>query len=95
MVLLASPFALFMLRRRPLALMLRASIVCYLLIVDFRSWRFPILYLTYFEMLYTPIRNVIFFIHLLDGRLRLPCRRTAEPLPTTDRGAARARRASE
>ena len=66
-VLMASPFALFMLRRRPMALMLGASIVCYLLIVRLPLLAIPYLYLTYFEMLYVPIRNVIFFIHLLTG----------------------------
>jgi hypothetical protein len=66
-VLMASPFALFALRRRPLAVMLGASIVCYLLIVRLPLLAIPYLYLTYFEMLYVPIRNVIFFIHLLTG----------------------------
>ena len=66
-VLMASPFVLFVLRRRPLALMLGASIVCYLLLVRLPLLAIPYLYLTYFEMLYVPIRNVIFFIHLLTG----------------------------
>jgi hypothetical protein len=66
-VLMASPFALFLLRRRPMALMLGASIVCYLLLVRLPLLAIPYLYLTYFEMLYVPIRNVIFFIHLLTG----------------------------
>jgi hypothetical protein len=66
-VLLASPLALLMLRRRPLSLFLASSIVCYLLIIRFPILSIPYAYLTYFEILYTPIRNVIFFIHLLAG----------------------------
>jgi hypothetical protein len=66
-VLLASPFALFALRRRPLALMVAASIVGYLLIVRMPLLAIPYLYLTYFEMLYVPVRNVIFFVHVLAG----------------------------
>jgi hypothetical protein len=67
LILLASPFALFALRRRPLALFLAAGIVCYLLIIRIPLLAIPYAYLTYFEILYTPIRNVIFFIHLLAG----------------------------
>jgi hypothetical protein len=67
LVLLASPFALFALRRHPLTLFLAAGIVCYLLIIRFPILAIPYAYLTYFEILYTPIRNVIFFIHVLAG----------------------------
>jgi hypothetical protein len=66
-VLLASPLALFAVRRRALALMVGTSIVCYLLIVRLPLLAIPYLYLTYFEMLYVPVRNVIFFVHLLAG----------------------------
>lgn len=66
-VLLASPFALFLLRRRALTLLVAASIVCYLLIIRFPLLGIPYIYLTYFEILYTPVRNVIFFVHLLAG----------------------------
>jgi hypothetical protein len=66
-VLLASPVVLFTLRKEPLTLLLAASIVTYLAIVRFPIFGIPYLYLTYFEMLYTPVRNVIFFIHMLAG----------------------------
>jgi hypothetical protein len=66
-VLLASPVALFVLRRHALALFLAAAIVCYLLIIRLPILAIPYAYLTYFEILYTPIRNVIFFIHVLAG----------------------------
>jgi hypothetical protein len=66
-VLLASPLVLFALRRRPLTLLLSAGIVFFLLIVRFPVLGIPYLYMTYFEMLYTPVRNVIFFIHMLAG----------------------------
>jgi len=66
-VLLASPFALFVLRKRALTLLVAASIVCYLLIIRFPLLGIPYIYVTYFEILYTPVRNVIFFVHLLAG----------------------------
>ena len=66
-VLLASPFTLFALRRRPLAMLVAASVVCYLLIIRFPLLAIPYAYVTYFEILYTPVRNVIFFIHILAG----------------------------
>jgi len=66
-VLLASPVVLYALRRRPLAIFLAAGIVCYLLIIRLPILAIPYTYLTYFEILYTPIRNVVFFIHMLAG----------------------------
>jgi hypothetical protein len=66
-VLLASPVVLFMLRKNPLTLLLSASIVSYVAIVRFPIFAIPYLYLTYFEMLHTPVRNIIFFIHMLAG----------------------------
>jgi len=67
LVLLASPFALFVLRRRKLALLLATGIAVYMLLVRFPALALPYLYVTYFEMMYTPVRNVIFFIHVLAG----------------------------
>lgn len=66
-VLLASPFALFAMRRWPLALFTAAGIACYLLIIRFPLLAIPYAYLSYFEILYTPVRNIIFFIHILAG----------------------------
>lgn len=66
-VLLASPIAIYALRRRPLVALLAGSIVCYLLIVRFAALAMPYIYLTYFEILYTPARNFVFFVYLLAG----------------------------
>jgi hypothetical protein len=67
LVLLASPVVFWLLRRRPLVWLACGSIACYLLIIRFPLVGIPYVYLTYFEILYTPVRNVIFFIHLLAG----------------------------
>ena len=66
-VLLASPVVLYILRGRPLAWLLAASVVTYLLIIRFPLLAIPYTYLTYFEILYTPVRNVVFFVHVLAG----------------------------
>ena len=49
-VLLASPFALFVLRRRKLALLLATGIAVYMLLVRFPALALPYLYVTDFEM---------------------------------------------
>jgi hypothetical protein len=67
LVLLASPIVFFVLRRRPLVWFACASIACYLLIIRFPLLGIPYVYLTYYEILYTPVRNVIFFVHILTG----------------------------
>lgn len=66
-VLLASPFILFAVRGRKLTWLLAASIACYALIIRYPAFGIPYTYLTYFEILYTPVRNVIFFVHVLAG----------------------------
>ena len=66
-VLLAAPFALLAFRRHPLTLLISAGALCYLLIVRLPILAIPYLYATYFEMLVTPVRNVILFVHLLAG----------------------------
>ena len=66
-VLLASPVVLYVLRGRPLAWLFAGSIATYLLIIRFPLLAIPYTYLTYFEILYTPVRNVVFFIHVLAG----------------------------
>ena len=66
-VLAASPVALFALRRHPLAWLVGAGIAAYLLIIRFPAFAIPYTYATYFEILYTPVRNVVFFVHLLAG----------------------------
>ena len=66
-VLLASPVVLYSLRSRPLAWLVAASTVTYLLILRVPVLAIPYAYTTYFEILYTPVRNVIPFVHMLAG----------------------------
>lgn len=65
-VLVASPLVLYLLRR-PLAWLPAASIVVYTLIITFPAAAILFAYVTYFEILYTPVRNVILFVYLLAG----------------------------
>ena len=67
LVLLASPLMLLVLPESPLAWLMAGSITGYMLIVRLPIFAVPYLYASYFEMLYTPVRNVIFFAHLLTG----------------------------
>jgi hypothetical protein len=78
LVLMASPFALFVLRRRHLTLLLAASIVCYLLIIRFPA-QIPF-YLTYFNSVRLFATSSFSFISLREcASTFLPrgCRNTA------------------
>jgi hypothetical protein len=66
-VLLLSPLLSFALRCRVLVWLPAASIVAYMLLIRFPFLSFPYVYLTYWEMLLTPGRNVAIFVHLLTG----------------------------
>jgi hypothetical protein len=66
-VLLLSPLILIAVRGSKLTWLIGASIVSYLLIVRYPVFAIPYTYATYFEILYTPVRNVVFFIHILAG----------------------------
>jgi hypothetical protein len=67
LVLLASPLILFAVRGKKLAWLIAASITSYMLIIRFPALAIPYTYATYFEILFTPVRNVIFFVHMLAG----------------------------
>lgn len=60
-----------LLRRRIHAAMLLvgASIFAFAVILRFAPLTWAYIYATYFEALYTPVRNVIFFVHLAAGAL--------------------------
>ena len=60
-----------LLRRRMHAAMLLvgASILTFAAILRFGPLTWAYVYATYFEVLYTPVRNVIFFVHLSAGAL--------------------------
>jgi hypothetical protein len=66
-VLLLSPLILIAVRGNKLTWLVGASIVSYLLIIRYPVFAIPYTYATYFEILYTPVRNVVFFIHMLAG----------------------------
>ena len=67
LVLVMSPAILYAARGRTLTWLIAASIACYALIIRFPAFAIPYTYATYFEILYTPVRNVVFFVHLLTG----------------------------
>jgi hypothetical protein len=66
-LLVAAAPVLLAFRRKPLVWLVAASLVCYLLIIRFPLFGAPYIYLTYFEILFTPVRNVIFFLQLIAG----------------------------
>jgi hypothetical protein len=66
-VLLLSPLILIAVRGSKLTWLMAASIVSYLLIIRYPILAIPYTYATYFEILYTPVRNVVFFVHMLAG----------------------------
>jgi hypothetical protein len=66
-VLLAAPALFAVFARRPLAWLFAAGIGSYVLILTIPLLAFTFVYLTYYEILFTPVRNVIFFIHVLAG----------------------------
>ena len=78
LVLLASPVVLYTFRHRPLVWLVASGIAVYLAVIWFPVLAIPYLYATYFEMLYAPIRNVSFFVHMLAGvALYVPAARLA------------------
>jgi hypothetical protein len=66
-LLVSVPFLVVAYRRRPLVWLMAASVFCYLLIVRFPLFGVPYVYLTYFEILFTPVRNIILFLQLTAG----------------------------
>src|SRR5262249_38000432 len=68
LVLLVSPLLIFHFRKQYLlALMVGLSIVAYLLMMRFAGLAILYIKFTYNEILYTPVRNVIFFVYILTG----------------------------
>ena len=66
-LLIATPFVLRRYRERWLVGLLASSIFCYLLIMRFPLVAFPYIYFTYFEILFTPLRNMVFFLQVAAG----------------------------
>jgi hypothetical protein len=66
-VLLLSPLLWLAHRRRVLVWLPATCIAAYMLLIRFPVLSFPYVYLTYWEILLTPARNVAVFVHLLAG----------------------------
>jgi hypothetical protein len=56
-------------RHRPLVWLLASSTMVYLAVMAFPFLAIPYIYVTYFEILHVPVRNVIFFVYLFAGVL--------------------------
>jgi hypothetical protein len=66
-LLLLVPALLVWRPRRPQVILTFSSVLAYLLIVRFPFLTVPYIYLSYFEILFTPVRNVVFFAYLMTG----------------------------
>ena len=67
--LFAGPVVLLLFRREPVVWLIVVSTIAYLLVMNVTLLAVPYIYLTYFEILFTPVRNVIFFVYLFAGVL--------------------------
>ena len=67
--LFAGPVVVLCFRERPLVWLLSSSTFAYLAVMSVPLLAVPYIYLTYFEMLHIPVRNVIFFVYLFAGAL--------------------------
>jgi hypothetical protein len=67
-VLLGGP-ALVMATRTPGMLLIGSSVLAFALVLRVGALGWAYVYATYFEILYTPARNTIFFVHLMAGAL--------------------------
>lgn len=67
LVLLVSPAIVYILRDQPHVLAMGMCVFLYLLVVRLPLLSIPYIIVTYYEILYTPVRNVAFFIYLLAG----------------------------
>lgn len=67
--LFAGPIVIVVFRREPLVWLLAAVLIGYLLVMSVPILAVPYIYLTYFEILHLPVRNVIFFAYMLAGAL--------------------------
>lgn len=70
-ILLLAPLLLIAHRRSPLVPFVGASLLGYSVILFVPLVAITFVYLTYFEILFTPVRNWLFFIYMLAGPLLL------------------------
>lgn len=71
LVLFFSPLVIAFYASRGLVIAIGASMLAYLLIVRLPFISIPYIYATYYEILFTPVRNFLFFIYLIAGPLIL------------------------
>jgi len=69
LLLLLCPLVLLAFRTGALTIFFAASMAGYALIIRFPALTIPYLQLTYVEMFFAPVRNVIFFLYVLAGPL--------------------------
>jgi hypothetical protein len=69
LLLLLCPLVLIAFRTGALTIFFAASMAGYALIIRFPALTIPYLQLTYVEMFFAPVRNVIFFLYVLAGPL--------------------------
>lgn len=67
--LFAGPAVIVLFWRQPLVWFIASSVTVYLALMSVPFLAIPYIYLTYYEILYTPVRNVMFFVYLLAGAL--------------------------
>jgi len=67
--LFAGPAVMLLFWRQPLVWLVVPATAAYLLVMSVPLFAIPYIYLTYFEILFTPVRNVIFFVYLFAGAL--------------------------
>jgi len=65
--LFTGPVVILLFRRQPLVWLISSSMVAYLAVMSVPLLAIPYIYLTYFEILYTPVRNIIVFVYLCAG----------------------------
>ena len=65
--LFVGPTVFLVFSERPLMWLVVPSTLLYLAIMTLPLLAIPYIYLTYFEILYTPVRNVAFFVYLIAG----------------------------
>ena len=67
--LFAGTIVIVVFRERPLIWLMSASTIAYLAVMTVPLLAIPYIYLTYFEILHIPVRNVIWFVYLVAGAL--------------------------
>lgn len=70
-LLFLAPIVILAYAARPLVAFVGASMLAYLLIVRLPLLTIPYIYVTYYEIMFTPVRNFLVFIYMTTGALLL------------------------